>query len=208
MLKSYDIDKNGVIFQINPSKMEYDYDYSERSGDSSILGKHMAYLRYAYVVGSIGHIPNSILDVGYGRGDFINVCSEIIPECYANDLTNDYPLADKVKFTENIFNQYYEVITFFDALEHFPDIYFMDKLNCSYVCISLPDCHYFNDEWFETWKHRKPNEHIWHFNKNSMEKFMISQGYELVNFSNIEDVIRKGKFDYNNILTATFRKVS
>ena len=208
MLKGYDVDNNDVVFQINPSKVEYNYEYSARTGDSSVLGKNMAYLRYAHIIGSIGHIPNSILDVGYGLGDFVDVCSEIIPECYANDITDAWPLPEKVKFTDNIFNRYYEVITFFDALEHFPDIYFLDRLNCSYVCISLPNCHYFNDEWFDEWKHRKPNEHIWHFNETSMQKFMINQGYKLINFSNVEDVIRKGNSNYSNILTGIFRKVS
>jgi hypothetical protein len=41
------------------------------------------------------------------------------------------------------------------------DIEFVKDLKCHYVCISLPWCHYFSDEWFETWKHRKPNEHLW-----------------------------------------------
>jgi hypothetical protein len=206
MLDGYEKDLNGVVFQKNPQPIEYNYDYLKTSGDSSVLGEHMAYLRLAYIIGSIGFVPKSIVDVGYGIGDFVAAASELIPECYANDVTQDWPLPESVIFTDDIFNQYYEVVTFFDSLEHFEDIYVLDKLNCSYVCVSIPDCHYFDDEWFKNWKHRKPNEHRWHFNKDSLISFMNSQGYDLINSCNIEDIIRKNNFEYSNILTGIFKK--
>ena len=43
----------------------------------------------------------------------------------------------KGKIVEEPFSQHYDVITFFDSLEHFDDVYFLDKLNCDYVCISI-----------------------------------------------------------------------
>ena len=66
-----------------------------------------------------------------------------------------------------MFNQFYDIITFYDSLEHFEEIEFVKKLKCNYICISVPNCHYKNDEWFRNWKHRKPNEHLWHFNSKS-----------------------------------------
>ena len=40
-----------------------------------------------------------------------------------------------------------------------------------------------------------------------MEKFMIDQGYELVKFSNIEDIIRTPIDELPNILTGIFKKI-
>ena len=81
-------------------------------------------------------------------------------------------------------------------------------MKCRAICISVPDCHYPNDEWFEKWKHRRPNEHLWHFNKDSLEKFMERMGYVLVSHSSIEDTIRKNSNqEQTNILTCVFKKL-
>ena len=93
------------------------------------------------------------------------------------------------------------------SLEHFEDISFVKDLPCSYVCISLPWCHYFSDEWFENWKHRRPDEHLWHFNRNSLNEFMQECGFESIATSNIEDIIRKNNEQYSNILTGIFEKI-
>jgi len=206
MLENYGINEFGVIFQKNYKKIDYNYDYSNKYNSYGELGNYMSYLRYAYIVGSIGKVPDSILDVGYGNGDFLKLCSEKINKCYGNDLS-EYPVPDKVKKIDDIFSDYYEVICFFDAIEHFDDINFLNKLNCSYISISLPECHYFNDDWFFNWKHRRPNEHLWHFNKESLVEFMKSQGFELINISNIEDIIRVGDEDYSNIISGIFKKM-
>lgn len=59
---------------------------------------------------------------------------------------------------------------------------------------------------FENWKHRRPDEHLWHFNLESLTKFMQEICYEKITHSNIEDVIRKPSSDYTNILSAVFKK--
>jgi hypothetical protein len=74
--------------------------------------------------------------------------------------------------------------------------------------ISLPWCHHPDqDEWFLNWKHRKPNEHLHHFNQRSLCAFMYDQGWSCVNHSNLEDGIRQHEHDWENILTAVFKKI-
>jgi len=87
--------------------------------------------------------PQSLLDVGYGSGSFLKVASQFISQTYRNDI-NGYPIPECSTFVENIHQQYHNIVTFFDSLEHFPDIYFLDKLKCKYICISVPWCHYFS----------------------------------------------------------------
>lgn len=210
MLKGYSIDSDGVISQVDKTPINYDENYISLVGGLSTgmkeLSTKMSYLRLGYVIGSIGKVPNSILDVGYGDGDFLNVCKQIISECYGNDVS-PCPVPEGCYRVELFEKKYYDVVTFFDSLEHFPDIEFVKDLNCKYVCISVPHCHYFDDDWFLNWKHRKPSEHIWHFNEKSLTSFMRRMGFELVNCTNLEDTIRKNNKKETNILTCLFKKL-
>ena len=165
----------------------------------------MSNLRLGNIIGSISKVPKSILDIGYGSGNFLETAKNLIPYCYGNDISG-YTIPPGCEFVSDIFNQYFEVITFFDSLEHFDDIYFLNALKCNYIVISLPWCHYFDDDWFENWKHRKPDEHLWHFNSTSLTRFMKSQGFVTINITDIEDSIRKHGFSYSNILTGVFKK--
>jgi len=170
------------------------------------LPTYMGYLRLGNIIGSLRRVPTSILDVGYGDGSFLKVCSNIIPECYGYDIST-YPIPEGCKQVKSFLDESYDVITFFDSLEHFEDIDFVRDLKCNAVCISVPHCHYKNDEWFKNWKHRRPNEHLWHFDKPSLKTFMHRMGYELVSYSNVEDTIRKNNKEESNILTCIFKKV-
>ena len=170
------------------------------------LPTYMGYLRLGNIVGSLGKIPDSILDVGYGDGSFLKVCQNIVPRCYGYDIST-YPVPEGCIQVTDLTESFYDVITFFDSLEHFEDIDFVKDLKCNYTCISVPYCHYKDDEWFRNWKHRRPNEHLWHFDQTSLTNFMIRMGYELVSGSNIEDTIRKNKENEFNILTCVFKKV-
>ena len=206
MLENYTKLENGVIKQDVVNIIEYTKEYIVDSYNSyGELGCRMGNLRLGYLIGSLGKVPNSILDVGYGNGDFLKVCSSIIPKCYGNDISG-YETPAGVEFVENITKDFYDVITFFDVLEHFEDISFVKDLKCDYVFISVPWCHYNSDEWFESWKHRRPNEHLYHFDKESLECFMKEQGFEVVNTSNLEDSIRKPVDENKNILSAIFKK--
>lgn len=208
MIENYEILENGVIRQkkIRKEIRKYNKEYIDESYNKyGIKGHQMAGLRLGYLVDKIGRIPNEILDVGYGNGDFLNLCKYTIKNTFGHDIT-DYPLPKGVKFIDNIFSKKFDVVCFFDVLEHFEDISFVKKINCNYIYISVPWCHNFSDEWFLNWKHRREDEHLWHFNKESLEKFFIEMGYTLLCSTNIEDLIRTNNSSYENILTCIFKK--
>jgi hypothetical protein len=208
MIENYEKLSDGRIKQIENQPFAYGYNYSNNYNTPLYIknSEHISYLRYAYLVGAIGKIPNSILDVGYGNGDFLSIASKQINKCYGYDIS-DYPVPKGSVKVNSMTDHFYEVITFFDSLEHFEDISFVENLNCNFVCISLPWCHYFSDEWFSDWKHRKPDEHLWHFNLEALMNFMSSNGFSFITHSNIEDQIRIHDFNYPNILTAIFKKI-
>ena len=206
-MKNYKKNHHGVIQQIEYMKTVYDQKYIDvRYNNYGEMTNYMSHLRLGYIVGSIGKIPNSILDVGYGNGSFLETSSSIIPNCFGYDVSG-VKLSKKIKIVDNLFSQHYEVITFFDSLEHCEDIYFLDKLNCDYLCISVPWCHNFSDEWFENWKHIRPDEHLHHFDQQALKNFVESQGFVIINSTNIEDIIRKADHPYQNILTSIFKRI-
>ena len=208
MKKNYEITEDGIIKQTNITPFNYDIDYSDSRYSIFNDRGNILNLRLGYIVGSIGKIPNSLMDVGYGNGDFLDSCKNFIPELYGNDIPPSYPLNQGINFVENITEQEVEVITFFDSLEHFPDIEFIKDLKCKYAIISLPWCYNgLDDTWFTNWKHRKPDEHLYHFNEKSLEKFMNRQGFKMINYCNIEDKIRIDKTLTPNILTGCFKKI-
>ena len=207
MIENYEILENGLIKQksiLNKIKT-YDYDYVNSSYNQyGEKGSQMAGLRLGYLVSKLGYWPKSILDVGYGNGDFLKICKNKI-DSYGNDISG-YPVPKGVTFVENIFERHYDVICFFDVLEHFEKIDFVQNLKCDYIFLSLPWCHNFSDEWFSNWKHRRPDEHLWHFDEKSIKNFFNEMGYEMIDYSNIEDLIRVSNEDYPNILTCILKK--
>lgn len=204
MIENYQLLPTGAIKQVNIKPFQYDYNYVDKTYNK-INNNSMSCFRLGNILGTTGYVPHSLLDVGYGNGNFLEWCSKIIPNCFGNDIEPAYPLPEHIKFVKDISEQFYEVITFFDCLEHFESLDFLNNLKCRWLVISLPWCHYFSDDWFRSWKHRKVDEHIWYFNDDSLRQTLEQYNFTLVRTNNIEDIIRKHE-TYPNILTQIFLK--
>jgi SAM-dependent methyltransferase len=205
----YEILDNGVIHQkkIFSKLRGYDLDYIEAYNSYGNLCDMISCLRYGFLLGSIKKTPNSILDVGYGNGSFLKISKNHIKNCYGNDVSG-YNLPENIEFVEDIYKNYYDVICFFDVLEHFNDINIISNLKCEYVYISVPCCHFFDIDSFWSWKHRRPDEHLWHFNLDSITNFFKEHNFERISHSNIEDIIRKPTDNNINIISCIFKKIN
>ena len=68
------------------------------------------------------------------------------------------------------------------------------------------------DDWFTTWKHRKPDEHLHFHDPCSLSETMKAYGWSPVIINNdIEDIVRKGSRDergysVQNIFTALYKR--
>jgi hypothetical protein len=207
MLENYKVDEFGVIKQKKIINKITDYNLNYIKNSYNSYGEkvnNISHLRLGYLIGAIGKI-NKLLDVGYGNGDFLKLASTFIENCYGNDISG-YEIPNNCSFIDDIFKENFDVICFFDSLEHFDDINFIKNLKTTYIYISLPWCHYHSDEWFLNWKHRREDEHIYHFNDISLIKFMENCGFEKVSISNIEDIVRTPINNDFNILTGIFKK--
>ena len=210
MLDNYLLLPNGLIKQDSIIKFKYGAEYSKHYDRLGELSRNMSFLRLGFILGALNYTPKTILDIGYGNGDFLKTASNIINDCYGYDIGNEYLLPANIKILDSlpdIAQHKFDVVCLFDVLEHFDNIYDIKNIQTSYVCISVPNCNYQSDEWFKNWKHRKPNEHIWHFNEESLKNFFTEIGYKCVKITNIEDTIRKDKDNTPNILTGIFEKI-
>lgn len=203
MIKGYGYCDFGLLMQVNPKPFYYNKEYLKAIKERGELNNYMAHLRYGYMIGVLGEIPESLLDVGYGDGSFLNVCKKKI-RCYGNEISNGL-IPDGCWPVKDITDYYYEIVCFHDSLEHMSDIEIIGRLRCKFVYISLPNLKAGSDEEFEKWKHRKPDEHLFHFNIKSLNEFMEHYNFYLLQHSYVEDVIRGGD---KNILTAIYAKNS
>jgi hypothetical protein len=214
--EQYGIDQYGVIHQLDPKPFTYDakyvstYDTPEYQRQSDILQA----LRLGFVLAAHGNLINSLCDFGYGNGAFLKFIKDQVPDRYGIDVTGikiDGCTIDTLDFETYTMIPKTDVMTFWDALEHVPDPTFVRGLECETVAISLPWCHYrtLGKNWFDTtYYHRKPNEHLHHFDAPALKEFMKSMGWRMVAVSRHEDIVRVSKTTPGmaNILTMAFKR--
>jgi hypothetical protein len=205
--RHYEVDQYGVIVQIDHRPFVYDANYSatydkpEYTRQSELLQA----MRYGFACAAHGKHINSIMDVGYGNGAFINYVKQHVPHVYGHDVTG-VPLDGAYRMPEIVKA---DVITFWDVLEHFPNLDFLKDIPAQTICLSLPYCHFHTEglDWFSNeYKHRKADEHIRHFNEHSLAALMHSYGWKKVAVSGHEDIVRKSARGLQNILSMAFKR--
>ena len=221
--RQYEYDENiGYVRQIDAKPYVYDATYSATYDTQAYLqaSEKLMALRLGFVIGAHGSVPDSILDMGYGAGQFMKACREsgIIKRVEGFDITG-VPVPEGCFFSESVPGQplitwnkgVTKVVTFWDCFEHIPDEdlehLLSQFLSAGYtVCISLPNCDIRAKglDWFEKdYPHLKPDEHLRHFDELSLGKFMHFRGFKTVAVSFHEDIVRKRY--HKNILTMAFK---
>lgn len=198
----------GWLYQTNITSkpITYDYSYVNSRYNSYPRTEEMSKLRYNKMMEFTQ--TKSVLDVGYGNGSFLKYCSTKDLTCYGFDVSG-YPLDPPIKTVDSM-SLDVDTITFFDSLEHFqiPELwYILRPLTVKWLLISVPWCHWTDAlDVFEHWKHRRPNEHFHHFNKDGIDFLLEKSGYTILDVSNVEDSIRVSSHDRENILTVVAKK--
>lgn len=205
--RQYEIDRFGVIVQTDHRPFTYDAQYSaiydqehyQRESDK------LQAMRLGFVMAAHGNRVKSLMDAGYGNAAFINFAKQHIEYVYGYDITG-VPLDGAYRMPELVKA---DVLTFWDVLEHFPSVEFLRDLPHETICVSLPYCHFHTEgkDWFDSnYHHRKPDEHIRHFNEFSLSAMMDSYGWKTIAVSGHEDIIRKSKHGLQNILSMAFKR--
>lgn len=221
----YRVDELGIIHQEPPvGSISTNKDYVGYYDGIEDKTRAMSCLRMGHLLAVIGHQNiRSVLDVGYGNGDFLKRCADAGFEAFGCDIQAhpvDHPRVQIVPVDRILWP--YSVVTFFDSLEHFESLEFLPKMQADYIMVSVPWCHWSHeDPAFWTWKHRKPFEHLHHFNPQSLSALFEKAGYVTRSICNMEDVIRGARTasaedsqaadlpaPNENILTAIFQRAS
>lgn len=187
---------------------KYDADYIKQRYEQYPTTHSMSQLRLGFIKEFIPNTdPYMLLDFGCGTGDFVACVNEDKSfQAYGYDITSYHTHCPQLKWNE-IKKGQFGIVTFFDSLEHLPDPFNTIKyLNCKYLVISVPECHFpFSESWFDSWKHRRPGEHLWHFNRESLDCALSKLNYKRIVHSNFEDKIRTPYSPYlPNILSGIY----
>lgn len=210
----YELDRHGVINQLNPQPFVYDeryvacYDGPEYQRQSDIL---MA-LRLGFVIGTLGKVPHRLLDYGAGNGAFCKFVKQVVPDTVGLDVTglqiDGVDVISSVPASDSLF---FDVITFWDVLEHLPHLQFLRYLPTDCVVVSLPYCHYVTQglTWLnQEYRHLKKDEHVRHFTPYSLRSVMAEHGWRDVAISMHEDIVRRSTYapGLPNILSMAFKR--
>jgi len=158
------------------------------------------------IAGKVG----SVCDVGFGTGAFLKEMHRVRPDAHlAGFDVSPYEPPPFVDVRPDWAERRWSLVTFFDSLEHFDILPTSGKWQAETVMVSVPWFHpCLGWEWFKSWKHRRPGEHLWHFTPDSLSKLFRGVGMRAVYVGNPEDEVRLPEPDAQgpNILTMVFRR--
>jgi len=216
MLPNYRVDAFGVIHQIDFTPIAYDKKYISYYEEKSDRTIKLGYQRMGWLLGLLDRLPSSVLEIGYGTGTFIEAAHiSGVADCAGCDIA-DYPLPDGIPFMDwdAALSRSWDVVAMFDVLEHIPDLSFLARLDARHLAIAVPYCRYRElgsqgDDWFRNWRMLLPNEHLHHFDRQSLPALLASHGYRAVTLNTFEDGIRLRPGETGpNILSGFFSRVS
>jgi Methyltransferase domain len=211
VLENYYIDDFGVLHQRTWKPKVYDrvyLSYYEGLHDRTIK---LGYQRLGWVLGILRRLPESVLEVGYGLGTFLEAAAVAgVPCCAGYDVAR-YPLPARCEFIEweAALARRWDVTALFDVLEHIPDLSFLERLMTGALAVAVPYCRWreSGDDWFGSWRMRLPDEHLHHFDPTSLCALMTHHGYRCIDLNYFEDGLRLREGETGpNIICAFFER--
>lgn len=184
------------IFQY-PAIVEcvYDKEYVATRYDVYEMTLLMSYLRLGFVKSFVD--GGKLLDVGYGNGSFLKLAAKNGFDVYGKDVHGaDYGIRE-IELSAHVWN----LVTFFDSLEHFPDLISVREIRAECIIVSTPyrPVSFPNDL---SWKHYRPGEHLHYFSENSLMTLFLNMNF--VGSFMVEDAVRGSRNGEPNILTCVF----
>lgn len=184
-----------VSSDIRPDPSIYDRSYVIKYNryEKTSVGEGLQRIRYGCVK---KHLPSGqLLDFGCGVGSFIKHCNLNGIKGTGFDIN---PYGD---YTDvNVLLQDYDVMTFWDSLEHIENpVALIKGIGAKYIFISTPSTEDYKGD-LTQWHHYMPEEHCHYYNENNLKKLIELCGYTVIETNYDESELRKsgGK---QNILT-------
>jgi SAM-dependent methyltransferase len=162
------------IFQTDLAiTVSYDGSYARQYDQRPV--REMSELRWKFIQSHLALATNSkVLDVGYGNGAFLKRAREARMEIYGIDVHNENFGVPTIGFDTNL---HFDLVCFFDSLEHFADFDPIFRLKADAAIVSIPN----RIDTFLTaplsWRHYKPGEHLHYFSAASLDRVMARWGF-------------------------------
>lgn len=127
-----------------------------------------------------------VLDFGIGNGAFIRR-NPHLKKIYGYDIGTD---SCTWLASHDLFKSFYtmepnpEVVTFWDSLEHLPNLDEVIDLCPKFIICSLPV--FENRAEVLQSKHFKPHEHVWYFSIKGLVSFMLERGFNCLYSRDLE----------------------
>lgn len=200
----------GLIFVINSNDNNqiYNLDYFQNSKYySDYFGNCENYIKIFSdrfkIISSYFSEPGSILDIGCASGYFLEVALKNNWNCRGLDIVEGIDrfasplIRDKIIIYKNISdiefgNSVFDIITFFDSLEHFkhPTEYIKRcrkwLKDDGLLVITVPNIEsYFSKILGKRWPHFVPEEHLYYFTKKTLSKLLVQNSFEIIKFEKL-----------------------
>jgi hypothetical protein len=187
----------GHVFQ-HPPLVQVRYNARYLATYASYPTREMSLLRIGFLKAFVN--GGRLLDVGYGTGAFVRAAEEAGFHAFGSDLHQVPCNVPEINIDED--KSLWDVVTFFDSLEHFADFETVRRLlaRARHVLVSLPLAPP-GFPWERHWKHYKPGEHLHFFTAESLQKLI---GKPLRKATDLEDVIRGRVGHRQNVYTAFY----
>ena len=151
----------------------YDADYAHQYDARPV--KAMSEVRWNFIQSHLNLPVNSrLLDIGYGNGAFLKHAQAAGMRIYGIDIHSEDFGIPHVNFDTPLV---FDLICFFDSLEHFPDFSPIFKLRSRHVIVSIPNTPSFVLTTPQAWRHFKPGEHLHYFSRKSLDNLMRDWGF-------------------------------
>jgi hypothetical protein len=194
MLDNYHLDEFGVLQQTKWKTKIYDQEYLSYYHGLHDRTIKLGYQRLGWVLGLLRRLPDALLEIGYGLGTFLEAAALAgVPHCAGFDVAR-YPLPDTCVFMDwsTALDRNWDLVALFDVIEHIPDVSFLGQLRTAHIALAVPYCRWreLGDDWFRDWRMRLPDEHLHHFDRDSLCRLMQHYGFRAVELNTFEDGLR------------------
>lgn len=161
----------------------YDKSYYERyvKQAKSELGKKIYKARWELIKKYVDE--GKLLDYGCGPGAFNAACPGGF-ELHGFDINPSCGFS-KIDHWER-----WNIVTFWDSLEHIPDFYReLKRLSPKWLFITCPNLEAVKGD-IKDWRHYRPGEHLFYFDKYSLEVILESLRYKIIDHNFDEGKLR------------------
>jgi hypothetical protein len=199
--RQYRYDRFGTLEQTDAQAYDYTPSYCQAQKTTTRL----SHLRLGFFLGLVpferlrdGHH----LELGPGGGQFMTALRDVGVRIDGHDVVVT-PFST-VTHAE-VHARAWDVLFLYDVLEHFVDIDELWQIDFSTACISFPERP--PDHLLADWRHLKPDEHRWHFTRDSFSRWATAHGATVQAVSTVEDAVRtRWHPDHPNICTAVITR--